>query len=284
MAQLQTLLVPGPERLAAEIVLGALVLIALSIYVHGPFGTLCRIAVFIGAMAVIVGGSAILMNNVSLAGPPNPAVRLQRFLTVDYAATSDKGDGAAACSDPAQLAARQPAGVEQHRERRRVRRASTTAEVQPSATPTPGSLAGAAGGEAQADFPELVRNAYPGIPPARLMQVAASTVSGLPGWQIVSSDPKTMTIKAMYHTRLLGFVDDVRIVVTPRSEVDVCSRSRVGEPGSQSPLAAWHGDFGANIGHIKEFYLALAPAANEAYRQVELQETAQQHGVKTAKP
>ena len=116
------------------------------------------------------------------------------------------------------------------------------------------------------------------------MQVAASTVSGLPGWQIVSSDPKTLTINATYRTRLLGFIDDVRIVVTPRSEVDLCSRSRVGEPGSQSPFAAWHGDFGANIGHIKEFYLALAPAADEAYRQVEIQQTAQQHGVKAARP
>ena len=52
--QLQSFLVSGPERLAAEIVLGALVLIALSIYVNGPIGTLCRIAVFIGALAVFL--------------------------------------------------------------------------------------------------------------------------------------------------------------------------------------------------------------------------------------
>ena len=72
-AQLQSFLTPGPERLAVEIVLGALVLIMLSIYVRGPLGTLCRVAVFIGAMAVIIGGTAILMNNVSLAGPPEPS-------------------------------------------------------------------------------------------------------------------------------------------------------------------------------------------------------------------
>ena len=285
--QLLSFLAPGPERLAAEIVLGALVLIVLSIYLRGRLGTLCRIAVFIGAMAVIVGGTAILMNNVSLAGPPNPAVRLQRFLTVNWAATSDKGDGATACADPTELAARQPSGVE-HRERHHLRRAAAHMNAEPTAAPTANpSAAGASvasGGEARPGFPELVRNSYPGIPPARLMQVAASTVSGLPGWQIVSSDPKTLTINAVYHTRLLGFVDDVRIVVTPRSEVDLCSRSRIGEPGSQSPLSAWHGDFGANIGHIKEFYLALAPAADEAYRQVELQETAQQHGVRVVRP
>mgnify|MGYP001158010916 CR=1 FL=1 len=281
--QLQSFFVPGPERLAAVIVLCAFVLIALSIYVHGPFGTLCRVVVFIGAMAVIIGGTAILMNNVSLAGPPNPAVRLQRYLTMNWAATSDRGDGAAVCATPAELAVRQPAGVE-HRERRHLRRTAAKTEAQPTAAPASTPAAATGGGEVQPGFPELVRNSYPGIPPAVLMQVAASTVSGLPGWQIVNSDPKTLTINATYRTRLLGFIDDVRIVVTPRSEVDVCSRSRVGEPGSESPLSALHGDFGANIGHIKEFYLAMAPAADEAYRQVELQETAQQHGVRTPKP
>jgi uncharacterized protein (DUF1499 family) len=279
--QLQSFLVAGPERLAAEIVLGALVLIVLSIYVNGPFGTLCRVLVFIGAMAVIVGGTAILMNNVSLAGPPNPAVRLKRYLTVNWAATSDKGDGVGVCADPAALMARQPTDPE-HREHRRLRRAAAHVGAESAAAPTaaPAAVAGAAGarGETQPGFPELVRNSYPGIPPARLMQVVASTVSTLPGWEIVSSNPATLTINAIYHTRLLGLIDDVRIVVTPRSEVDLCSRSRVGEPGSQSPLAAFHGDFGSNIGRIKEFYLAMAPAADEAYRQVEIEQTAQQHG------
>jgi hypothetical protein len=88
----------------------------------------------------------------------------------------------------------------------------------------------------------------------------------------------------VYHTRVLGLLDDVRIVVTPRSEVDVCSRSRFGEPDSQSPLSAFHGDFGSNIGRIKEFYLALAPAADAAYRQVEIEQTAEQHGVKVLRP
>jgi hypothetical protein len=279
--QLQSFLVPGPQRLAAEIVLGALVLILASIYLRGPLGTLTRVAVFVGAMAVIIAGTAILMNNVSLAGPPNAAVRLQRFLTVNWAATSDKGNGAAACADPAELAARQPAGVT-HRERHSLRRTAAHLPAAPVAAPSAGVAAGTdgAGGQSQVGFPELVRNSYPGIPPLRLMQLVASTVSGLPGWQIVSSDSNTLTINAAYHTRLLGFQDDVRIVVTPRSEVDVCSRSRVGEPGSQSPLSILHGDFGANVGHIKELYLALVPAADQAYRQLELEQTAQQHGVR----
>ena len=280
LMQLRSFLIPGPERLAVELVLGALVLIVLSIYVRGPIGTFFRLVVFIGAMAVIIGGTAILMNNVSLAGPPNPARRLQRFLTVNWAATSDKGDGAAACADPAQLAGREPIDAERH-ERRRVRRAAAHTEAAPKPAPTATPAASASGGE---DYPELVRNAYPGIPPERLMQVVATTVSGLPGWQIVKSDPATLTVYAVYHTRLFGFADDVRIIVTPRSEVDVCSRSGFGEANSQSPLNFWHGDFGANIGHIKELYLALGPAANEAYRQVEIEQTAQQHGVKSPRP
>ena len=285
-SQLQSLLGPGPQRLAAEVVIGALVVILLSLYLRGPLGTLCRIVVFAGAMAVIIGGTAILMNNVSLAGPPSAAVRLQRFLTVNWAATSEKGDGAAACADPAQLAARQPADAE-HRERHHPRRTAAHTDAEPAAAPTATPAAGAGGaggGEAEPGFPELVRNAYPGIPPARLMRIAASTAAGLPGWQIVSSDPKTLTINAVYHTRVLGLLDDVRIIVTPQSEVDVCSRSRVGEPGSQSAFSVFHGDFGSNIGRVKEFYLALAPAADEAYRQVEIEQTAQQHGVKVLRP
>ena len=285
-SQLQSLLGLGPQRLGGEIVLVALVVILLSLYLRGPLGALCRIVVFVGAMAVIIGGTAILMNNVSLAGPPSASVRLQRFLTVNWAATSDKGDGAAACADPVQLAARQPAGAEHH-ERHHVRRTAAHADAEPAASPmaTPAAGAeGAVGSEAEPGFPELVRNAYPGIPPARLMQIAAATAAGLPGWQIVSSDPKTRTINAVYRTRIFGFLDDVRIIVTPQSEVDVCSRSRVGEPDSHSLLSVFHGDFGSNIGRIKEFYLALAPAADETYRQVEIEQTAQQRGVKVLRP
>ena len=272
--QLQTIIGPGPERIAILTVLGAIALILLSVYVRGPLGTFFRVVVFFGAMAVIVGGTAILMNNVSLAGPPNPAVRLQRYLTVDWAATSTTGDGDAACAEPAQLAARAPVDIEQHG-RRHVRSGGSRNEVRSVAARAP--QAPAPRTNPVSEFPELVRIAYPGIPPEHLMQVVASTIGGLPGWEVVSSDPRTMTVNAAYHTRLLGFVDDVRVIITPRSEVDVCSRSRVGEPGSTSPFAMFHGDFGANIGHVKELYLALAPAADEAYRQLELEETAQQH-------
>jgi len=277
---LQVFLASAPNRVAAELILTAIVLIILSIYVRGPIGTFFRVLVFFGAIAVIGVGSAILMNNVSLAGPPNPAVRLYRFLTVNWAATSEKGDGAAACADVQALAGRLPTDVEHH-ERRHQRRVSTSAEPPVSASPAASTKN--ARPAAEQDFPELVRNSYPGIPPERLMQLAASTLSSLPGWELVNTDAKTLTVNARYHTRVFGFIDDVRIVVTPRSEVDLCSRSRAGED-AQWPMSLMHADFGANLGHIKEFYLALAPAVNEAYRQLEIQQTAQQHGVKMPRP
>ncbi len=280
-AQIQSLL-GQPQRIIEIAIIAAVVAIFAAIFMRRAVRFLFGIAIFAGALTVIIGGLAILMNDVSLSGPPGPASRLRRFLTVDWAATSETGDGTVACADIAQLAARAPA-AEPRREARRVRHAARTrVESAPGSSSAPGTGAGAgtaAGAAAGGDYPELVRRAYPGIPPERLLQVAASTIGGLPGWEITKTDPKALTIEAVYKTRVFGFPDDVRIVVTPRSEVDVCSRSRVGEPGVQSPLSLFHGDFGANIGHIKEFYAAMDPAMDEAYRQEELRQTAQEHGI-----
>ena len=116
------------------------------------------------------------------------------------------------------------------------------------------------------------------------MRLAAAIAAGLPGWKVVSSDPRTRTINAEYRTRVLGLLDDVRIVVTPRSEVDVCSRTRAGDSGAQWLFSTFQGDFGSNIGRVKEFYLALAPAADQEYRQVEIKQTAEQSGFKALRP
>lgn len=273
-AQIHSLLAQ-PQRTIEVAIIVAVAAVFLAIVMRRAVRFLFGVLVFVGSLAVIIGGTAILMNDVSLSGPPGAAARLRRFLTVDWAATSETGDGAAACADVAQLAARMPAG-EPRREAHRVRRAAerTPAESVPAAPP-----AAAPGTDAGGNYPELVRRAYPGIPPERLLQVAAYSISGLPGWEIVKTDSKALIIDAVYRTRMLGFPDDVRIVVTPRGEIDVCSRSRVGEPGLQSPMGFFHGDFGANIGHIKEFYAALGPSLDEAYRQEELKQTAQEHGI-----
>lgn len=263
--QIQGLLAHIPERLLIEAVIAAALIFGAAIFFRRALRIIVRIVLLVCLVAVIIGGIAILMNNVSLAGPPGPLARLRRFLTVDWAATSPKGDGAATCADLKTLTARAPARPPRHRH------AEAASAAQAANAPV--------AGEAQDDYPELVRRSYPGIPPQRLFQLAASTVSGKPGWTVVSADPKTLVIQAIYRTRLLRFIDDVRIVVTPNSEIDVCSRSRVGEPADQSALGFFHGDFGANIGHIKEFYAALAPEVNVAYRREEVDRTAAEHGV-----
>lgn len=258
----------NPQRAAEIAIVAATVAVFAAIFMRPAVVALFKTAMLAVVLAVIAGGVAILMNDVSLAGPPGPVARMRRFLTVDSAATSPSGNGAAGCADAAQLAAvAAPA-----RPRGRIRRTAERAPAQSSAIVSPAAAANR--------YPELVRRSYPGIPPQRLFQIAAATISQMPGWEIVTADPKTMIIDALYKTRVLGFHDDVRVVVTRNSEVDVCSRSRVGEPESHSPLDFFHGDFGANIGHIKEFYAALAPATNVAYRHEELKQTAQEHGVR----
>lgn len=263
--QIQGLLAHIPQRLLIEAVVAAALIFGAAIFFRRALKIIVRTVLLVCLLAVIVGGIAILMNNVSLAGPPGPLARLSRFLTVDWAATSPKGDGAATCADLKTLTAAAPA-----RQPRR-RHSEATSGTQAADVPV--------APEAQDDYPELVRRSYPGIPPQRLFQLAASTLSGGPGWTVLSADPKTLVIQAIYRTRLLGFIDDVRIVVTPDSEIDVCSRSRVGEPDDHSSLGFFHGDFGANIGHIKEFYAALEPAVNVAYRREEIDRTAAEHGV-----
>jgi hypothetical protein len=269
-----------PQRAVEIAILAIVAAVFAAVFMRRALRIFCGIAIFALSFAVIIGGVAILMNDVSLSGPPGPLMRLHRFLTVDWAATSDRGDGAAPCEDVSRLLARAPE-AEPRREARRVRHAAehSAAEPRPGPSAVPGAGAAANAG-ANNEYPELIRRSYPGIPPERLFQVAASTVAGLPGWQVVRSDPKTFTLDAVYSTRVFGFIDDVRIVVTPRDEIDVCARSRVGEPGDHLPLGFFRGDFGANIGHVKEVYAAMGPATDEAYRQVELERAAKAHGVR----
>lgn len=268
-AQIQNLLAHPQRAIELAIVL-VVAIVFVALFMRKAVVVVFKIAVALCVLAVIAGGVAILMNGVSLAGPPGPVARLHRFLTVDWAATSPTGNGAAGCADEHQLAA---AGMP-HRVARFRHAAEQTYSAEKSAVG--GSVQTSRGG----DYPELVRRSYPGIPPQRLFEMAANTASGLPGWQVVTADPKTMTIEAVYSTRLLGFHDDVRIVVMPNDEVDVCSRSRNGEPDRHSLLGFFHGDFGANIGHIKEFYTALTPSTNAAYRHLELKQSAEEHGIR----
>jgi uncharacterized protein (DUF1499 family) len=86
---------------------------------------------------------------------------------------------------------------------------------------------------------------------ARLIEAA---VRGQPRWRFVSSDPAAGSVHLTRRTRLLRFVDDVRLTLTPTADgvrVDADSRSRVGT-----------GDFGQNRRNILELWRALAAASH----------------------
>jgi Protein of unknown function (DUF1499) len=259
----------------AIIILVAAVLIFVRV-VRRIVSVLVSVALALFGIAVSIGGTAILLNNVSISGSPGVAARVRRFVTVDWAATSEKGLGSATCeeekqSGAAEAAAREARARNAPRERepravRTERRAAATASAAPSASPT----AAAAAGEAEAEYyPELVRHGYPGISRAELFRLSQDTVNSLGGWKIVNPEPRTFTLQCIYTTRIFQFKDDVRITVLSNSEIDVCSRSEVGAPGSTSLLRFFPGDFGANIGHIKEFYTALEPRVDAVYKEIE---------------
>jgi hypothetical protein len=71
----------------------------------------------------------------------------------------------------------------------------------------------------------------------------------------------------------------VRITVTPKGDVELCSRSGTERKGSTSLLGVFPGDFGANIGHIKQFYETLEPKMDEVYKEEQEKENAKKpHG------
>ncbi len=228
------------------------------------------------AIAIAIGGTAILINDVSISDSPGPSARVWRFLTMDSAATSTDGQSSAECARgwegagsgaPANAAS---SGASKEAEPRRGKSRRARAESGKMAPATPVAIPAGASQEADADdYPELVRRGYPGIPPSRLFQLAQQTVNELGGWKISSADAARATLDCVYTTRIFRFEDEVRIVVTPKSEIDLCSRSRIGAPGSVSWLRFFPGDFGANIGHVKQFYQALEPRVDAVYKEQE---------------
>jgi hypothetical protein len=227
--------------------------------------TVIGISIAVASIAVAIAGGAMLLNDVSIYGPPGTSARIWRFLTMNSAATSEKGSSSAQCPQAWEGAqAPPPASAPPEATGKQ-----SKARKPPPETQAAGG-AGTPGGEAEEeDFPELVRHGYPGIARARLFQLAQQTVAELGGWKTVGSDPRRFTLDCLYITRVFRMEDDVRIIVTPNSEIDLCSRSRTGAPDSTSWLSFFPGDFGANIGHIKEFYQALEPKVDAVYKEQE---------------
>jgi len=185
-----------------------------------------------GALGLLLSAAAgaIALNNVALLAPPGLRARLSRYLWRNWAATSVRGASLAACD---QLAPRASG--------RRAARASLTRALSPLTPSGP-------------RFPELVQRGFPGLTPDQLFALSRQTVQNLGGWRLVGVDSASRTLQCTYSSRLLGLVDDIKIVVLPDSEIALCSRSRHLLP-----------DFGANLGHIQEFYAALSQPVEQAY-------------------
>ena len=108
-------------------------------------------------------------------------------------------------------------------------------------------------------YPELVLHGYPGISRAELFADAQQAVNSLGGWKIANVDRDHDTLDCVYTSRIFRSEDDIRIVVTAKNRIFVCSRSR---------SRLFPGDFGANIGHIKEFQEAVEPSIEKFYNEL----------------
>jgi Protein of unknown function (DUF1499) len=259
------------------IVIAAVVLSMIFVpFVRSVVSIMLRIAIFLGAVFVAVAGVAILANNETIYARPGWKPRVSRFLTVDWANTSEKGLGDAPCmTDRHGAEPKAAAHPEPKRGAGKNKQETAQAAPAPTATPTP------APGETEEEnvYDELVTRNYicpegDPIPRGKLFQMAQDTVNELSGWKLMSSDQRSATLNCTYTTRVFGFEDDVKIVITPKTDLEICSQSRAGAPDSASLLRFFHGDFGANIGHIKQFYAAFQPKADQYCKQLEQRQKA----------
>ncbi len=223
-----------------------------------------RIAVALGATVIAILGVSLLLNNETVWDQPGAGARIVHFLTTNQAATSDKGLGSARCrwpDEPSPTATPTPAAsapnpVEPKRAEAKPPKAAAAGApaASPSAAPSPDV------------YPELMTRSYPGIPRAKLFELSKGVVDSLGGWKIDKADPRAGTLDCTYTTRIFAWQDDIRITITPKSEVELCSRSETARPNPTSMLWFIPGDFGSNMGHIKEFYDTLEPKMDAVYR------------------
>lgn len=99
------------------------------------------------------------------------------------------------------------------------------------------------------EYPD-VRPHYYSADPKRVMDEAIEAVGDVERMTVVKVDRGASTITATRETRLMGFVDDMTVTVSPVTEfvteVNVKSASRVGK-----------GDFGQNARNIEDYLGAL---------------------------
>ena len=231
-------------------------------FIRSMLSGLLRFAFLLVVIFLAIAGSAILVNNETIFDRPGTKERVVRFLTEDSAATSEKGYGEAPCAfdvSATQQHPRQPKKEEEAPAPTPNGASTLQIAAQPTATATPSP------DQIDADlYDELMTRNYicqldtpVAIGRAKLLEMVQQTIAELKGWKLVGTDPHTGVLDCTFTTQVLGSEDEVRIAVTPKSDVVMCSQSTSDKPGSGSLLGFFPGDFGANIGHIKQFYAAL---------------------------
>jgi len=227
---------------------------------------LLRLGIALVAAFIAIAGISMLMNNETIYEKPGAKARFIRFISEDHAATSEKGLGTATCKWPDEPVTPTPVATPTPAEQPKPVAQAPGAPT-PAASPSPGD-------EEEDVYPELMTRSFPGISRQKLFDLSQQTANSLGGWKVVKSDPRAGTIDCIYTSRIIGSEDDVKITVTPRGDIDLCSRSGSARPGSTSILGFFPGDFGANIGHIKQFYETLEPKMDEVYKEEQEKENA----------
>lgn len=248
-----------------------IIVVVIALFVFVPFmrrifGLLIRLAIFGVAVAIVAAGITMLLNNETIFERPGLGQRVERFVTMNSAASSSTGSGSVTCDMNAPKAAPSPAAKETHKRTPKEEggRLKTTRNDVTNAEPAP----------LEDVYPELIQRSFPGIPRETLFKLSEDTVNSLGGWKIVEADQATGTIDCIYTSRIFKFEDDVRITVEPSDDIEVCSRSGLARPDTTSMLRYFPGDLGANVGHIKEFYEALEPKMDEVYKEQQEKENA----------
>ncbi len=243
-------------------------------FFRSMFRGLLRFSFLIVTIFLAMAGVAILMNNETIFDHPSAQQRIVRFVARNSAATSENGWGDAPCSfdkpskeDDTHAKSKK----KQDEAAQTAAQAGAQGTAQPTATPTPSPE------DIQANlYDELMTRNYicEGDTPiaigrAKLMEFVQQTIAELNGWKLINIDQRTGIVYCVHTSRILGLEDDVRILVTPKSDVEICSQSKAGEPQSGSLLGFFPGDFGANMGHIKQFYAAMKDKADQYCKELE---------------
>jgi hypothetical protein len=245
-----------PEIIIAVVVIAAMIFIPV---LRRLLGLIIRLAVFLVAVGIAAAGVTMILNNETIFERPGFGQRVERFLTMNSAASSATGSSSVVC-----VMENPPPPPPTAAEAKAHKRAP---KKEPETQDTRNDLSKSSPAPIDDVFPELIRRSFPGISRDKLFQLSTDTVKSLGGWEIVKSNPGNYTLDCIYTSRIFKLEDDVRIIIDPSGDIEVCSRSGLARPGTTSMLRYFPGDLGSNVGHIKQFYETLEPKMDEVYKE-----------------